>query len=153
MRIPKIGGALESLALAHFCWSLRMTLDTEMPVKRALELAFSSTRNAHYTERLPEVLTRIRRGQSIAETLTSAEVFRGDFLNAVAVGEQSGQLPETLGVLSEQYQDDARRATRMLTMAAGGLVWAMVAGVIIMLIFRIAGMYIGAINDAAKMKI
>lgn len=150
MRIPKIGGALQSLALAHLCWSLRMTLDTDMPVKRALELSFSATRNAYYTRHLPDVLLRIRQGQPIADTLASTNIFPRDFLNAVTVGEQSGRLPETLEVLSDEYQDQARRATRTLTMAAGALVWLLVAGVIIMLIFRIAGMYIGAIKDAEK---
>lgn len=149
MEIPKIGAALQSLCLSRFCWSLRLTLDTAMPVQRALQLAFSATHNAYYTRRLDDVLLRVRNGQEITETLDTTSVFPRDLLNALSVGEQTGRMPETLAVLSESYQQEARRATRVLTQAAGYLVWAMVAGLIIMMIFRLASFYTGMINDAA----
>jgi len=39
----------------------------------------------------------------------------------------------------------------ILTMVAGFVVWLLVAGLIILMIFRIAGFYVGTINDALKM--
>jgi type IV pilus assembly protein PilC len=147
MNIPKIGNALALLAISRFAWSLRLTLDTDMPLRRALELAFRSTHNAYYESHLPDVLELVRQGESLTETLESTGVFPEDFLNVVRVGEDSGQLPETLGALAENYQEDARRAMGMLTQVAGGLVWLCVAGVIIMIVFRIMNSYLGLLNS------
>jgi type IV pilus assembly protein PilC len=150
MQIPKIGRSLELLALSRFSWSLHLALETEMALRRALRLAFLSTRNAYYTQHIDDVLQRIRDGNEITETLASTHAFPSDFLDAVRVGEQTGQLAETLGVLSEHYQEEGRAAVRMLTRAAGGLVWLMVTGLIVMLIFRLFGFYMQQLNDALK---
>ena len=46
--------------------------------------------------------------------------------------------------LSRQYQDQARTATAVLTTLAGFAVWIMIAAIIILMIFRLFGFYIGA---------
>ena len=52
--------------------------------------------------------------------------------------------------LSKRYEDEAQSALKMLTVLAGVAVWLLVMGLIILLIFRIAGFYVGTINDALK---
>ncbi len=152
MRIPKVGRGLEVLALSRFCWSLQLTLNTEMSLRKALSLAFASTLNAHFSRHAGDVLQRIRDGNELTETLSSTGVFPGDFIDAVNVGEQTGQLFETMGVLSEHYQEEGRDAIRALAKVASGTVWLLVVGLIVMIIFRIAMVYVGIINDAANGK-
>jgi type II secretory pathway component PulF len=77
-------------------------------------------------------------------------VFPRDFLEAVEVGEQTGQLSETLATLSDHYQEEGREAVRMLTRIAGGMIWLMVTGLIVLLIFRLFMFYLGVLNDALK---
>jgi type II secretory pathway component PulF len=152
MHVPKIGHALELLALSRFAWSLHLTLDTGMGLRQAMRMAFAATHNGYYTPKTDFVLQHIREGHELTETLRETRVFPADFLDAFQVGEQTGKLVETLGVLSEHYQEEGREAIRTLTRAAGGLVWLAVTGIIVMLIFRIASFYIGIINDAANGK-
>jgi type II secretory pathway component PulF len=83
--------------------------------------------------------------------LSATGSFPPEFIHAVEVGEDSGRLTESLGIVARQYQDESRRALAMLTQFAGYIVWAAVAFLIILLIFRLAGNYIGAINDAVNM--
>ena len=59
-----------------------------------------------------------------------------DFLDTLAVGEESGQMAESMGVLARQYQEQARAALAILMMLAGWAVWAAIATLLIVLIFR-----------------
>ncbi len=151
LRIPVLGPAMQTLALARMAWSLHMALDAGMDVRPALRLSVFSTRNARYIDHLPTIEASITRGNSIYETLLDTGCYPVEFLDAVQVGEQSGRLVESLALLSGQYHQRADVALGTLTMAAGFAVWAMIAAVIIMFIFRLAMFYIGQINAALHM--
>ena len=53
--------------------------------------------------------------------------------------------------LSRQYNDQAQFAMKTINTVAAFLVWMIIASIIIMMIFRLASFYIGAINQAAKL--
>jgi hypothetical protein len=52
--------------------------------------------------------------------------------------------------MSPQFEDEARRKLGALAMTLGWLVWCCVAIFIIVLIFRVAGIYLGALEDAGR---
>jgi type II secretory pathway component PulF len=147
LRVPVLGGCLETLALARLAWSLHLTLNTEIDVRRALELSLSGTHNARFTEQIGPIDAAIARGDTITEALAASGVFPAEFLAAVGVGEQTGKLVESMALLSRQYQDRARAALATLTMLAGLGVWLVVAALIILVIFRLAFVYIGIIKS------
>ena len=147
LRLPVLGGALQTLALARLAWSLHLTLNTEIDVRRALRLSLQSTHNARYTDLIDPIDGAIGQGESITDALTMTGKFPPDFLAAVGVGEQTGNLVESMGLLSHQYQERAREALAILTRVAGFAVWAMIAAFIIALIFRLALFYVGTIHD------
>ena len=70
---------------------------------------------------------------------------------ALQVAEESGRVVESMDRLSRRYEEEAELALRTLTVVAGFLVWALVAAIIIWMIFRLAGFYIGTINEALQM--
>jgi len=148
LRLPVLGEALTILALARLAWSLHLTLNTEIDVRRALALSLQSTHSARFADKIDPIDAAIDGGESITEALTAAGVFPADFLAAVGVGEQTGKLAESMGLLSRQYQDRARAALATLTTLAGFAVWAVIAAVIIAVIFRLALFYIGTIRSA-----
>lgn len=150
LRLPKIGRCLQTLALSRLAWALHLTLESGMDLKPALRLAIDSTHNVRFTSQNENIWQAIRGGKEIHEALAATGEFPRDFLDAVEVGEDSGRLVESMRTLSKQYQEEARAAMAMLTVIGGFLVWCMVAGLIIMLIFRLAGFYIGTINDAVN---
>lgn len=150
MRLPKLGRALEILALARFAWSLHITLEAGMPLERALKLALASTHHVTYTSQAEDIWLSIRGGDDLSTALERPGIFPLDFLDTVQVGEQSGKLSESLGLLSRQYQEEARSALAVLTHLAGFAVWCLVAGLIIAIIFRMFSFYLGALHDAAK---
>jgi type II secretory pathway component PulF len=151
LRIPWLGTCLQTLALSRMAWSLHVTMETGMDLRQIMSLSLASTHNARYTDHTEEIITQIVRGNEVYEALEEAGVFPRDFLDAFEVGERSGRLPESMAHLSQQYQDQARRSLAALTVVAGFGVWALVAALIILMIFRLAFFYINTINDALKM--
>ena len=151
LRIPKLGGAIRTLTLSRFAWILHLTLDAGMDIKRAVRLALTSSGNVLYASAADEVVSMISMGHSLTESLGAARCFPREFLETVQVGEESGRLVETLAHTSKQLDEDARGAMVVLTAVAGYLVWAIVATLIIVLIFRLFGNYVGQINNMIKM--
>jgi type II secretory pathway component PulF len=147
IQIPGLGPALKTLALSRFAWAMHLVLDTPMDLRRALPLALETTGNDYYRQHARSVALGIEQGQDIHATLTATGAFPTDLLDAVAVGEQSGQLVESMGRISEEYNQRATLAISMLAQVAGYVVWLLVAGFIIMLIFRFASFYLNTINE------
>ena len=146
--IPMLGKSLRTLALARFAWTLQLTLDTGMELGKALTLAFRGTRLAEFQELAPTVANDVRRGLDVHDALSATEAFPPEFLDAIDVGERSGRLPETMVIISKQYQQRAQQALAVLTTLAGFAVWALVALLIILLIVRVFMFYLGTIQDA-----
>jgi type II secretory pathway component PulF len=69
-------------------------------------------------------------------------------VDTVRVGEESGQLAEVMATVSEHCREEAAVKLKTLTMIAGGLVYAGVACMVIVVILRLA-MSIGGIYDDA----
>ncbi len=153
LRIPGVGGPLRTLALSRLAWTLHLTMNTSMDVRRSLALSLRSTQNARYIAQIPTIDAEIAGGNSIHESFRVAGGFPADFLDTLAVGEQSGKMVESMGILARQYQDRARIAMTALAVVAGVAVMMLIAGLIIAMIFRIfITSYLGPINEALKMR-
>lgn len=140
-RIPVLGKTLENLALSRLTWATGLALEGGMEVRRALRAGLRSARSIIYTEQIDPITQQIRQGRTIHESLTSSGIFPRDLLDLVAVGEQSGRLPESLLKISDEYQDRARENLRTLAVLGGFLVWGIVAVIIATIIIRIVSGY------------
>lgn len=151
LKLPGVGKPLQTLALSRLAWTLHLTMNTSMDVRQSLALSLRSTQNARYIDKIPTIDAAIMRGNTIYESFRMAGGFSNDFLDTLAVGEQSGRIVESMGVLAKQYQARARMAMTALAVAAGIAVTALIAALIIFMIIRIyCTAYLGPINEALK---
>ncbi len=149
MKIPVLGTCMQSFAVARFSWAFAMTQQAGMSIRPSLEASFRATNNGPFAAAIEPVWQDIKAGSNLGEALKATGLFPLEFLEMVFVAESSGTVPEALQRLSPQFEEQARRSLRALAVTCGWLVWGMVAVFIIIFIFRIAGMYVGLINDAA----
>lgn len=138
LRLPIIGPCVSAIALSRFCLALRLTMNTGMPIARALRLSLRATGNDAFAVRAEEVKVAVRGGDDLAQALRETGVFPEDFLDILANAEEGGRVPEVMQHQTEHYADEARRRLTIFTHAASAGIWLMVAGTIIFLIFRIA---------------
>ncbi len=146
-RLPVLGDTLTTLALSRLAWCLHLTLDSEMDVRRAIGLGLRATKFAPLADTEPGIKAALTQNKSIYEALMEAGRFPPSFMDTIHVGEQSGRLPESLAILSRQYQERAETAMETLSTVAAFLVWAGVALLIIIMIFRLFSSYIGILNS------
>lgn len=152
LKIPVLGKALETLALARLAWSLHLTFNTGMDVRRAVRLSLQAAGNARYTDLIKPIDKWLLAGSSLHEAFGNTGEFPAEFLDALDVGELSGKLVESMDRLATQYRDRAKVALAALTILAGCVVWCMVAMLFIALIIRFFMLfYLGPINEALDM--
>jgi type IV pilus assembly protein PilC len=148
LRVPVIGPCAQAFALGRFCLALRMTLETGMSTPEALRQSLRATGNSAFTAHEDQVAALIKAGQEINVALRACPAFPQEFLEVIEVGEVSGQIPEMMIRQTAHYREEAARRLRILTRFAGYGVYFMVSAMIVWAIFKIAGIYIGALDQA-----
>lgn len=149
LKIPVVGNCLRAFALSRFSWALALTQQTGMGLDKCLDVSLRATSNGAFIGEIPRVVAMVRAGEELADSLRATGLFPETYLQAVEVADHSGTIPESLERLSPELEADARRSLSALTVAAGTLVWLLVAAFIIFLIFSLASFYIGMLNKAA----
>ena len=151
LKIPVVGSALESLALARLSWSLQLTLNSGMDTRRAVGLALQTARNARFTDGARSIDDVLAGGDSLHRAFVQTGAYPSDFLDTLQVGEQSGTVVESMERLSRQYRSKAETAMKVLGVFAFFAAFGLIAAFIILMIFRIFSFYVGTINDALQM--
>ncbi|MEX2171427.1 MAG: type II secretion system F family protein [Pirellulales bacterium] len=149
IRLPGVGPCIEKLCLARLAWALHLTLNVEMDLRRLVPLALRATGNDYYIRHTDQIVADVGTGQPLHDAFARSGAFPVQFLDPLAVAEESGQIVESMARLSRQYEEEAESATKTLAVLAGFAVWAIVAAIIIAMIFKLFGFYVGAINEAA----
>lgn len=151
MRLPGIGAALRKIALARLSWALHLAMNVEMDLRRVMPLVLRATGNDYYVRHTDQVVADVAAGRPLHEALGRSGAFPAGFLDALAVAEESGRVVESMERLSNRYEEEAETAIKALAVSFGILVAALVMGIIILMIFRLAGFYIGTLNEAVEL--
>jgi type IV pilus assembly protein PilC len=151
MRLPGIGAALQKIALARLTWALHLALNVEMDMRRVVPLVLRAMGNDFYVRHTEQIVTDVAAGHPLHHALGATGAFPGEFIDALAVAEDSGRTVESMERLSKRYEEEAETAIKAIAVILGILVAALVMGIIILIIFRLAGFYVGTINEAVEM--
>ncbi|HEY4234026.1 MAG TPA: type II secretion system F family protein [Lacipirellulaceae bacterium] len=150
-RVPGLGTSLEKLALARLTWALHLMMNVEMDLRKVVPLVLRSTGSDFYIRHTGQIVADVAAGQPIHLAMARSGAFKSDFIDALQVAEESGQIVESTDRLSRRYQEEAELALQTLTKLAGFAVWAIVAALITLMIFRLAFFYLNTLNNALKM--
>jgi type IV pilus assembly protein PilC len=132
-------------------WALHLAMNVEMDMRRVVPLVLRSTGNDYYIRHTDRVVADVAAGNPLHIALGRSGAFPGEFLDALAVAEESGRMVESMEKLSQRYESEAETAIKAIAVILGILVAALVMGIIVYMIFRLAGFYVGTINEAVEM--
>jgi type II secretory pathway component PulF len=150
MRLPVIGSSLEKIALARLAWALHLTMNVEMDLRRVVPLVLRAAGSDHYIRHTDQIVADVAAGRPLHVAFANSGAFPSTFVDALAVAEESGQIVESMDRFSKRYEEEAESAVKALAVAFGTLVALLVMGIIVLMIFRLAGFYFGTINEALK---
>jgi type II secretory pathway component PulF len=140
--VPVIGPVFTQTAMSRLSMTLSMMLGAGVDAKRSVREAILSTGNFYYMSGLPLTLQGIEKGRSLSESLAAPQVLPEEFIQAVEVGELSGNDSESLERMAIQYREKAQVALKQLAIAAGFTIWFLIAAMIVAVIFIIFTQYL-----------
>ena len=146
-RVPIIGAAARAAEAAAWCRAASLASGAGLDARRLVHL--SSTAAPGLWLDADAIERRLRSGATLEEALRASGRFPRRVLEAVAVGELTGNTAEVLDRLAGQCDEEARHGFEAAARVAGFLAWAAVAALIVTVIFRIFSFYVAAIQDAA----
>src|SRR4051812_3262326 len=138
IRLPVIGDALQKIVLARVAWALHLTMNVAMDLRRIVPLVLRTTGNDYYTRHTDQIVRDIASGDALHIAFSRTGAFPADFIDALAVAEESGRIVESMERLSNRYEEEAQAAVKVLSVVLGFVGTALVMGIIVLLIFRIA---------------
>ena len=138
-RLPVVGGWMHESDVATWSSLMSTLLNSRVELLLALELARVAMRSDVRRNQLSEVVSAIRAGDGLADSLERTRSLTPTGYNLIRSGEKTGRLPEMMRSVARLYEEAAR--TRMKRMMAlieplailviGGVIGVIILGVIL----------------------
>lgn len=108
--IPYLGDLYQKLFLTRICDNLSTMLSSGITMVQALEVTADVVDNRVYREIMENTLMEVKGGRSFADTIAEYPEIPGVLSQMAKVGEETGNLSEILGTLSEFYRREVNNA-------------------------------------------
>jgi type IV pilus assembly protein PilC len=146
-KAPYLRSIVRLMSLTRLARSMQLTFATGIDLRRAIEISFRSSMHPKYRRQTRPVLKLIDQGYTIGQAMQQTGVFPVDFVSMVDVGEQAGQLPETMERVANNYQDRANDYIKPFLVILKYMVWLPVAILIATMVFMGYAGYIQMIRQ------
>jgi type II secretory pathway component PulF len=115
LQLPLIGPLVQKREVARFARTLGSLLRNGVSILVALEIVKEVLDNTVVRAEVERVVDEITQGSSVAAPLRDSAVFPAIAVNMIAIGEETGRLPEVLLRVSESFEIQTERTVRTLT--------------------------------------
>jgi MSHA biogenesis protein MshG len=133
LKLPGIGPLLHQATLARLCRSLAISLSAGMPMIQTLASIARSTGNVFLTEKVLKVRDLVERGEPLSRAASSTGIFSALVLQMMAVGEETGDLPELLDEAAGFYEREVEHGLKNLSAAIEPVLIVIVGGMVLLL--------------------
>jgi len=131
LRMPIVGALSRSVNMASFSRTLGILLRSGVKIVEALNITSETLGNIVYQRQLSVMANNIQKGEQISKYLAQHEfLFPSMLTNMVSVGENTGNLSETLIYLSEFYENEVNDATKNLSSVLEPLLILIMGGIV-----------------------
>jgi type IV pilus assembly protein PilC len=100
---------IRTKSLVTVCRSMSTMISSGIPIGKAFDLAARKSPDPRCRKAMLEIVADLRRGMDVTEAMRAqGRTFPESMVELVAVGEQTGALPEILKSLAEHYETNIR---------------------------------------------
>ncbi len=115
LQMPIMGPVFQGVAAEQFASNLGTLLKAGVPILHALDIVITTCENKVISALIENMKTGVREGRPLAEPLAQTDLFPPMVAQMLAVGEQTGKLPDMLGEISHYYEDQVNTAVERMT--------------------------------------
>ena len=149
IRVPVLGRALLAFDEAAFVQALALAIESGLTAANALALGFTATSSTAFRSQAAPARSAIMQGRELHAVLRDTGLFSRETIEAVALGDESGRLAETLDKHVRILRMRVQVAMAAIGQIASSVVWIAVAAILVTLIFRLFGRYLSQLQPAA----
>ena len=114
LTMPMIGDFMTKMVVARFCRTFATLLAGGVTAVEALKSAGPTSGSEKLEKIVKEAIEDIEEGKSISASLDKSGIFPPMLTGMVAIGEESGALPELLDKVAEFFEEDVENTSRNL---------------------------------------
>jgi MSHA biogenesis protein MshG len=139
LKIPAIGKVVHEGILARVTRSLAISLAAGMPVIQTLKVIALSAGNLFMSERIVRIREAVERGEPLSRAAQSVGLFPPLVIQMMAIGEETGALPDLLDEIADFYEREVDYKLKnlssaiepILVIAVGGIVCVLALGIML----------------------
>jgi MSHA biogenesis protein MshG len=137
LRVPVMGRLVYEATLSRINRSMAISLSAGMPMTQTLAVIARASGNVFMSERIQLLASNVERGESLHRAASASGLFSPLVLQMIAIGEETGALPELLDEAAGYYEREVDHALKnlsssiepMLIVAVGGMVLVLALGI------------------------
>lgn len=145
IRLPQFGKLLMIILTARFARTISTLYSSGMPIIDSIRTSANVLGNLYISSKIEGVIDDIKKGVSLSQALTSADLFPTMFTSMVYIGEESGTLDSILERTADFYDEDASAAISKMVALMEPLLIVLLGGVVAFIVISVAepmfGMY------------
>ncbi len=150
LHLPLFGVLLSKTAIARFTRTLGTLMTSGVPLLQALNIVRDTAGNEVIARAVNGIHDAVKEGENIAPPIQASGVFPPMVVSMVEVGEETGELPEMLMKIADNYDDEVDNTVAGLTSVIEPLLivfLALVVGTIVIALFLPLVSIIGEIGQ------
>lgn len=147
LRLPVIGPLAHQAILARLSRTLSIAVTAGMPMLETLAIIARVCGNDFMGQRMLRLRDRVERGEPLSRAATGVGMFPPLVLQMIAVGEETGELPELLDEVAGFYEREVEFALSTLTSAIEPILIVVVGAMVLILAL---GVFLPMWNMIAK---
>ncbi len=109
LHLPVLGGLIRMILLSRFVQTCGFLLRAGLPLLQCLNLCQRVAGNLVLIQALAQTEREVSEGTTITEAINRHEIFPPMVRQMISVGEESGELEQTMTTLSSYYNDEIPR--------------------------------------------
>jgi type IV pilus assembly protein PilC len=111
LRFPVVGRIIQLSALSQCCRTMALLIKVGLPLPEVLAVTINSISNAIINESLAGVQQELIRGEGLSQPMEKRDIFLPMMTQMVKVGEETGNLENTLNTVAESFEVEANDKT------------------------------------------
>ena len=111
LKLPVLGNIAFLNCASQFANTMTMMLSAGLPMTKSVTITSRVMDNYHVSQEVGKITAKLEEGQTLGRSLRDAACLPDILVDMAAVGEDSGELANTLGMTAEYYDSELEQAT------------------------------------------
>ena len=145
LRLPVLGNIAVLNAASQFANTMAMMMEAGLPMTKAVTITSRVLDNYFISQQVGKITARLEEGYTLGHSMREAACLPEILVDMTAVGEESGELEQTLGMTAEYYDTELEQATAAALAKLEPTVLVFLAGfagfIVIAIYMAMFGMY------------